>query len=311
MKIVSADRLYITKEDRARLEKAVDFNYYEDRPKDDDNLLARIEGADVVLTWGSISDTALAAFSGVKMICMAVVGYHNFINVELATKKGIKVTYCPGHNAPAVAEANINLMLMAARHVVPAIEDLKAGKFNADYQKYRGKELLGKTLGVVGYGTIGKKIGAIAKAFGMTIIGISSSSTRVELEDLLTKSDFISCSLPINETTKGFIGAKEFELMKDGVVLVNTGRGATVDETALIANLRSGKVYAAGLDVMKEEDPFDTKSELFKLPNVVITPHIAFDSIETDVRLSNQVTNIALAYANGELLFPVPEQQKL
>lgn len=311
MKIVSADRLYLTKEDQTKLSNASDFTYYTDRPKNDEDLLKRIGDAEVLLTWGSISDTVVSALSNVKMICMAVVGYHNFINVKLATEKGIKVTYCPGHNSTAVAELNINLMLMAARHVVPAIEDLKTGKFSADYQKYRGKELHGKTLGIIGYGTIGKKIGEIAKAFGMKVIGINSRSARSEIEDLLKNSDFISCSLPINETTQGFIGAKEFNIMKKGVILVNTGRGATINEAQLIANLKSGKVYAAGLDVMQEEEPFDLSSNLFKLPNVVITPHIAFDSLETDVRLSNQVTEIASAYVKGKLLFQVPEQQNL
>ncbi len=160
-------------------------------------------------------------------------------------------------------------------------------------------ELHEKTIGIIGYGRIGKRVGEIAeKGFGMKILFANSSTSREEFENLLKTSDVISINAPLNEKTKGLIGIKEFNLMKTGIVIVNTGRGAIIDEIAFAKSLKSDKVSAAGLDVLKDE-PMNLKSPLFSFPNVVITPHIAFNTKESTKRLSKIVTDNIINFLEG------------
>jgi len=229
-----------------------------------------------------------------KLICSAAVGYE-WIDVDAASEKGIHVVDCPGNSKESVAEHTIALMLGAVRHIYKAITETKQGRFEPG--AYKGMELKGKTLGVIGYGNIGKRVAEIAeKGFGMNILFTNSMSTREDLEKLLKESDFISIHIPANAKTKNLLSDAEFELMKMGVVLVNTADlGTVLNEKALIKALNEGKLYAAGLDTLAQV-PYEQNHPLLNLSNVIVTPNMAWDTEETDYRLSKQVVEIVEAF---------------
>ena len=165
--------------------------------------------------------------------------------------------------------------------------------------KFKGKELKEKILGIIGYGSIGRRVAEIAKkGFDMKIIYINSKSSRIEFENLLRESDFISINTPLTEQTKGMISKKEFDLMKRGVCIINTGRGAVLDEKLLIDNLKSGKVFAAGLDVFSKE-PIEKESLFINNPNISLTPHIGFNTEEAEYSLSQIVVDNIKNFVDG------------
>ncbi|PJB89523.1 phosphoglycerate dehydrogenase, partial [Candidatus Roizmanbacteria bacterium CG_4_9_14_0_8_um_filter_34_12] len=189
------------------------------------------------------------------------------------------------------------LLLHSIRKASEAEREIVNGKWTPI--KFKGKELRGKTLGIIGYGSIGKRIAEIAKkGFNMKILYINTQSSRTSFEKLLKDSDFISINTPLTKKTKGMISKKEFNLMKKGVSIVNTGRGAVIDEILLINNLKSGKIFAAGIDVFSEE-PIEKKHPFFKNPNVTITPHIGFNTEEAEYRLSQIIVDNIKNFVEG------------
>lgn len=307
MKIVVVDSVRLFPQDIATLRSLGEYVQYDTECKDDSELFERLKDAEIIIVYGTrISDEMIAKLDKAKILIACAAGY-DWVNIDAAKKKGILVAHCPGNNSEAVAEFTLGLLIMASRNAFDAARKATAGEYSQDYH---GAELQERTLGVIGYGTIGKRVTEIAKnAFNMQIIPINSASTRQDLEKLLTSSDFISINAPSNEKTKNMIGADEFKLMKDGVVLVNTGRGSIIDEDALYDALKSGKVHGAGLDVMQTE-PYIKGHKLFQLPNVIITPHIAYNTEETDLRLSAQVAEIAKSFVEGNPKYIIPEMKK-
>lgn len=238
----------------------------------------------------------ITSASRLKMICVAATGYE-WIDIKKAKKKNIVVSNSPGYGTEAVAEHTVGLLLNASRLAFKAGQDIKNGKW--DPIIYKGKGLKGKTLGIIGYGSIGRRVAEICqKSFRAKILYANTSTSRKDFEYLLKNSDFISINAPLTEKTKGMLGKKEFSLMKKGVVLVNTGRGAIIQEEVLVDNLKSGKVFAAGLDVLTKE-PMDKNDQLFSLSNVIITPHIGFNTEEAEYRLSEIVTQNIKAFLDG------------
>jgi D-3-phosphoglycerate dehydrogenase / 2-oxoglutarate reductase len=197
------------------------------------------------------------------------------IDLDAAAAQGVTVEALPGLNAPAVAEYAFGLMLAAARRIPEADQSLRAG----EWTRFPGRHLGGRTLGLIGYGEIAQLMVPKAHGFDMDVVVYrrqplpSAAPVRQaqSLDELLTQADFISVHVPLTEQTRGLIGAREFGLMRDGVVLVNTARGAVVDERQLYRALVSGKVAAAALDVWEHEPPGE--SPLLTLPNVVASPH--------------------------------------
>jgi D-3-phosphoglycerate dehydrogenase len=196
------------------------------------------------------------------------------IDLDAATARGVTVEALPGLNAPAVAEYAFGLMLAAARRIPEADRSLRAG----EWTRLPGRHLGGRTLGLIGYGEIARLMVPKARGFDMDVIAYRRSPAQnsdgvrqVGLDELLGLSDFISVHVPLTEQTRSLIGRPEFGLMRDGVVLVNTARGAVVDERELYRALVSGKVAACALDVFENEPPGD--SPLLTLPNVVASPH--------------------------------------
>lgn len=306
MKIVSLDPMQIFTEHVAELENLGEFVRYDTAPQSEDEIIERTKGADIVINfWIELPASVIEKMSGVKLIIGAASGY-DWMDIDTATKNNIQVAHCPGHNAEAVAEHTIALMLAAARRVKKSVDDTKSGNWNSE--TYKGLELKGKTLGILGNGHIGKRVGEIAeKGFGMNVQYIDSKSSQQDFENLLQTSDVISINVPLNEKTRGIINKEAFGKMKDGVILVNTGRGAIVNEDDLVEALKTKKVFAVGLDTLSQEPP-EKDNPLFSFGNVVITPHIAWNTKETDYNLSEQVVKIVKSFVDGDTKHIVPEQ---
>ena len=229
-----------------------------------------------------------------KLIIRAGVGIDN-IDAEYADKLGIMVRNTPNASSNSVAELALAHMLAVARYVGVANYTMRNGQWNK--KKYEGHEIMGKTLGIIGMGRIGRSLAQKAEALGMDVIytDIFGAQEGVKyefnsLENVLKKSDYISLHVPYDKNAGALISSKEFELMKDGVYLINCARGKVVDEEALINALDSGKVAGAGIDVYEEEP---TKNErLVNHLKVSVTPHIGAATIEAQGRIGEEVVAI-------------------
>jgi D-3-phosphoglycerate dehydrogenase len=238
-----------------------------------------------------------------KLIARAGVGVDN-IDVEAATRKGVLVMNTPGGNSVAVAELTIGLMLVLLRQLVPAISATKSGR----WEKKRfagGHELFRKTVGLVGYGTIGQLVAQRCMAFGTTILAFDphpiEASRRagaqiVPLDELFRRADIVSLHLPLAETTRNLVSARLLGLMRKGSYLVNTARGGIVDEAALAAALRDGTLAGAAMDVFATE-PVPKDHPLLSLDNFLCTPHLGASTEEGQLACANQLAEQLVEYA--------------
>jgi phosphoglycerate dehydrogenase-like enzyme len=259
---------------QAGLEVVLDLAGYEALGGDNaawQQVLATISG--LVVGLQPLSAATFEAAPELRYVLRIGTGTDN-IDLDAATARGVTVEALPGLNAPAVAEYAFGLMLAAARRIPEADRSMRAG----EWTRFPGRHLGGRTLGLIGYGEIARLMVPKARGFDMDVITHRRSAApatdgvrQVGLTELLGQSDFISVHVPLTEQTRSMIGRREFGLMRDGVVLVNTARGAVVDEQELYRALVSGKVAACGLDVFAGEPPGD--SPLLALPNVVASPH--------------------------------------
>ncbi len=286
MKVIIIGKIFLLKSDIEKIKSVASIVFHEQQIKNDDDFIQVIGDADIVVSaLVPYSEKVLSSISAknVKLISLATTGFDD-IDLNLAKKYALTVCYTPGYATEAVAEQTIGLMLAASRFILKASLDLHNGIF--EHSRYQGKQLLNKTLGIIGKGRIGSRVGEIASAIGMKLIYFDKDSTQADLENLLRISDVISLHLPLTARTENFISNKQFSLMKEGVIIVNTARGELIDEDALIENLKSGKIFAAGIDVFKDF----SKKELFSLPNLIITPHIAYNTEEALIQRSNIVS---------------------
>ncbi len=219
------------------------------------------------------------------------------IDVVHARSKGISVQNTPAANSNAVVELALGMMLSLARHINRADTGMKAGKW--EKKALEGTEIEGKTLGVVGYGRIGRMLGEKARALGMTVLAYDPFVEHpdiVPLDTLLAKADYISVHVPLNKETANLLDADAFAKMKDGVFLVQASRGGTVNEAALYEALVSGKVAGAGIDVFSEEPPRnEALQKLVALPQVIATPHIGAATEEALARVGGEIVKLAKA----------------
>lgn len=225
-----------------------------------------------------LSATAIASCPTLKVISKHGVGVSN-IDVDAATHRGIPVYVTPGANAQSVAEMTLGLMFAAARRIAWMDAELHAGRWS---RVQDGIELHGKTLGLVGFGQIGQRVAAVCLALGMEVVAFdpglkTSPNPAVRLvasvDEILPLADVLSLHVPLNKHTRGMLGAEQLARLPRGAIVVNTARGEVIDEEALIAALRSGQLYAAGLDTMSVE-PLPAGHALAALPNVVLAPHV-------------------------------------
>lgn len=299
MKIVVVDHVYLEDQHIKQLQTMGELQVFGEPPKSDEELKERIRGAEVVIVgWSILTKEIIDSSPSLKMISIWATSCHYADHVA-AKQKGIVVTHVPGYGTASVAEHAFTLLLAAVRKLLLADQHVRAGRF--DWRPFRGAELAGKTIGIVGTGAIGLRVGEIAKGFGMRILGydIQPHEKRaqeigmkyVDLQALLRESDVISLHVVLTPNTERLIGKKEFEMMKNGAVLINTSQGKVVDEKALTDALRSGKLSCAGLDVF-EEEPALAGNPLFQLENTVLSPHMGFHTVEavkrcTDICVDN------------------------
>jgi glycerate dehydrogenase len=264
-----------------------------------DMTVERIGDAKIVITNKTVIDRkVLDSCPAIRYVGVLATGY-NVVDVEAARERGVAVTNIPTYGTSAVGQFAIALLLEICHHIGEHSRSVLAGEWTRSpdfcYWKRPLIELDGKTMGIIGFGHIGRKTGEIAQALGMRILAgdsrrrpeLESDTVKyVEMDELLETSDVISLHCPLSEKTQGIINKESIARMKDGVIIINTSRGGLIVEEDLAAALNSGKVCAAGLDVISVE-PVNADNPLLLARNCIITPHIAWAPIEARRRLLN------------------------
>jgi phosphoglycerate dehydrogenase-like enzyme len=301
MKVVITDKIDIDTEATEKL-KQLPATIFEDVPKTDDEIITRAKDAEIITAnYVDITPGIIDACPKLKYIIVPAVGYE-WVDYKYAASKGIKVINSPTHNSLAVAEHAIALLFATIRNLYPAQTSLQAGKWQS--RDFRGIELHGKKVGLIGYGNIGKNIEAMAKGLGMECSYVNSASTSSDIDVLLSSSDVVIVCASLNDATRGLIDARRLSLVKPSAYLVNVARGAIVDQDALMLSLREHKIAGAALDVFADEplvgEPNGKIVELSKLPNVVATPHIAYNTEETTHRLGEETYANIVACLDGK-----------
>lgn len=252
----------------------------------------------VVRSATKVTKEIISAAAKLKVIGRAGVGLDN-VDLEAATQKGIIVMNTPGGNTISTAEHTVSMILALSRNIPQANSSTKKGEWKRS--KFMGVELYGKLLGVVGFGRIGKEVAKRALSFGMKVLAydpyLSLEAAKglgvevVELKELFELSDYITVHTPMTDETKHMISAEQIAIMKNGVRLINCARGGIIDEAALIIAVKEGKVAGAALDVF-EHEPLSAESELLKLDNIIITPHLGASTEEAQVNVAIEVAEI-------------------
>ncbi|GAO99780.1 NAD(P)-dependent oxidoreductase [Fructobacillus ficulneus] len=238
----------------------------------------------IVLMMYPIDGALLDRYPNLKVIARYGVGYDN-VDLQAAADHGVVVTNTPGANAVAVAETAVTLMLMAGR-LFEATRDALSDPAAKEYVSGKnGQQVSGKIVGILGFGNIGQALAKLLTGFGVHVLAYARHDRDVpngrmaSLDEIFEQADFVVSTLPATESTTGMIDQAAFDKMKDSAVVVNVGRGPVIDEPALIASLKAGKIAAAGLDVVNEE-PVSVDNELMHLPNAFVLPHVAAKSKE-------------------------------
>ena len=282
-----------------------------EQTKTEDEVIQRIGDSEIVLVNKvPITEAVLKACPNIRLICVQATGY-NIVDCQACAARGIPVTNVPTYGTAAVAQFTMALILeMCHRvglhnHSVHQGDWAKAESFC--YWLTPQMELAGKTLGIIGFGRIGRAVGKLASAFGMKVITYSRSQCQegleiaeyVDLETLFANSDIISLHCPLFPETEKIINAENIAKMKDSAMLVNTARGGLVDENALVEALQSGKLRYAAVDVVSRE-PMQADNPLLKTRKCIITPHIAWAPIESRQRLMDCVEENIRCYLSGK-----------
>lgn len=262
-----------------------------------DDLPRVLDGYDVALDDHSYMPTELVArCPQLKHIVFLGTGAASYMNVDELNARGVKVHTIKGYGDTAVAEHTVALIFAAARDVARMDREVRSGVWTPQ----EGVQLLGKTLGVIGLGGIGAEVARIGKGLGMEVVAYNrtlrpdAGVPQVDIDTLLAKSDVVSLNLVLNDETRGFLSKERIARMKPGAILVNTARGALANEAALVAALQSGHIRHAGLDVFHAE-PLKADHPLAKLPNVTLTSHAAFRTLEASMTLLRRAIDIVKA----------------
>lgn len=276
----------------------------------EDQIVSRIGDAEIVLLNKTpISAATLDACPSIKMICVLATGY-NVVDCSAAKARGIPVCNVPDYGTAAVAQFTFALLLELCHQVGHHGQTVRDGKWCdcADfcYWDTPQMELAGKTIGIIGFGRIGRAVGNIAKAFGMHVIAYNRSQcdegkaigNYVNLDELLATADIISLHCPLSAENTGIINEDSIAKMKDGVILLNTARGPLVDEAAITAALESGKVRGFACDVISSE-PMKENNPLKSAPNCIVTPHMAWAPVESRQRIASCTERSIRAFLEG------------
>ena len=291
------------------IEKLGDVTIYDRTPVD--KVIERAAGAEVIFTNKTpVSEEAINELTSLKFIGVLATGY-NIVNTEAAKAKGVIVSNVPGYGTNSVVQMTIALLLelclRVQRHSDAVMEGKWARSSDWCFWDYPLVELSGKTMGIIGFGRIGRQVGDVATAFGMNIIGNSSHWTDqsqrknfrwAEVPELLAQSDVVSIHCPLFPETKGLVNKESLMTMKKTAFLLNTSRGPIVVDEDLAEALNSEVIAGAGIDVLSVEPP-SADNPLFKAKNCIITPHIAWATKEARIRLMDITVSNLSAFING------------
>lgn len=270
-------------------------------------LIEHLDGINIALISDELVDASvLAAAPELRMLCADGVGVDN-VDMDRATAQGVMV-----NNAPFVHEANgdftIGLILAVMRRVVAGDNGVRGGQWN-DRNRFVGRNLSGSTLGLLGFGRVAQAVARRASGFGLQVIAHCRHPDRaaadrlgaqiVNFDELLERSDVLSIHVTLTDETCGMVGPKQIDKMKDGAYLINTSRGVVIDQTALVAALSKGKLAGAGIDVFDQEPP-PQDHPLLEMDNVVVTPHMASDTVDAYCAVFKGAVDDILLYLNGQ-----------
>ncbi len=306
MKIVVLDGYTLNPGDLdwSPLQELGDVEIYDRTPED--LIIERSHNADILLTNKTpIRKEVIGQLPKLKFIGVLATGY-DVVDVREASKCDIPVSNASGYATQSVAQHTLALILEFMNRISLHDQKVKEGSWILDFSFFSKplRELSGKTVGLVGYGRIGQKVGELVRAFGAELlihrknIDENDSNCQGSLEDVARYSDVVSLHCPLTSETKGMINAGFFEQMKNTAILINTSRGPLVDEKALATALKRGEIAGAGLDVLPQEPP-DQNNPLLKAPNCVVTPHNAWTTLESRQRLMEIVVNNVKAFQEG------------
>ena len=290
------------------LGKYMEVTVSEQLPPSKDELKGMIADKDVLIMRvdPKIDRDVLDAAKSLKVIGVCSVGL-NHIDTKYAEEKGVQVFNAPGLNGNAVAELTISKMLDMSRHTIPACNDVKVNK-NWDKYKFVGRELRGKTLGVLGFGRIGQRVGELARAFLMNVVAYDpylpaevfeqQHATSMSIEEVLKVSDFVTIHMPLNDETRNLFNAKSIAGMKDDAVVLNMARGGIVNEQDMYEALKAGKIGGYASDVMENElasggltEGAGFDSPLFGCDNFIVTPHLGAQTVDASRDIGAHIIN--------------------
>jgi glyoxylate reductase len=249
-----------------------------------------------------IGPDELALLPDLKLVANYGVGYDN-VDIAACRERGIAVTNTPGVLDAAVADLTLALILACRRNLVVGDRFVRDGRWSHGWARPEllGRDLAGSTLGLVGMGRIGSQVARRAEAFGMRVVH-HRRTDGLPLDELLRTADVVSLHVPLTRETRGLLSRERLALLRDGATLINTARGAVVDEEALVDELASGRI-SAGLDVFAHEP--NVPERLLGLPNAVLTPHVASATVETRAAMTRVLVDNVLAFQRGE---PLPNE---
>ena len=280
---------------------------------DQDEIISRMKGHEIVITNKTpISKEAIDACPEMKFIAVLATGY-NVIDYKYAREKGISVSNVPAYGTASVSQFSIALLLEICHHIGHHAQTVAEGRWaecqDFCYWDYPMIELEGKTIGIIGFGRIGQQEGKIAKALGMNVIAYDvcpndfgrEIGEYVELDELFARADVVSLHCNLTPENTGIINKENIAKMKDGVILINNARGQLIVEEDVAEALNSGKIAAAGLDVVYTE-PIRKDNPLLKAKNCIITPHISWAPIESRHRILDMTVENVKAFQSGSLI---------
>ncbi len=308
MKIVQVESLGVSTQELENAKQEFEnqgykYTYYTDIPKNEDELIARMQDAEIVnISNIKLTEKAIEACKNLKFINVAFTGVDH-VDLECCKKHGIKVSNAAGYSTEAVSELAVGLAVALLRDFPKMDSNTRALKTR---NNFLGTELHGKTVGIIGTGSIGLATAKIFKAFGCKIIAYSRTEKNIEgitylsLAQVFEQSDIISLHIPANSETKGLIRKDLLSKMKPTAIIINTARGPIMDNNALAELLIENKIAGAGIDVYENEPPLPENHPLLNAPNTILLPHVGYASKEAMQKRFVIVRSNLNAYLNGK-----------
>lgn len=282
------------------------YRYYKNRIEEDHLLEERVRDAHAVfLDWSNLDAALLRRCRNLEIVSYIGVGAANFVDIAAATELGIAVTNTPDYGNRSVAEHALGLILAVARNIAWGDRDLRAGRWTSWDRE--GIQVSGRSIGLVGMGAVGKEMARLCHAFGLKVFyydverkpEMEDIAAFLDMEGLLSSCDIVSLHVTYTPRTRDLIGEKEISLMREGAILINTSRGEVLDLDALARALEEGRIAGAGLDNFPGE-PRPDLSRLVRLDQVVLTPHIAFNTREAKDRMTAIAVSNVVSYYRGK-----------